>query len=130
MKIHKELPLISLLAMPLLMTIGWALLYSDQRDPKNLRYSCWKVNICSMDLDKAVNAVVKDPDRMDLIRGKTVAQLAKKFGYVTTVEHSSPYLQWAYENSFKGEDVVFLRNTELMIIFENGRAVDVVYVKG
>ena len=116
--------------MPLLMTIGWALLYSDQRDPKNLRYSCWKVNICSMDLDKAVNAVVKDPDRMDLIRGKTVAQLAKKFGYVTTVEHSSPYLQWAYENSFKGEDVVFLRNTELMIIFENGRAVDVVYVKG
>jgi hypothetical protein len=129
-KIRKGFPLISLVAMPLLMTIGWALLYSDQRDPKNLRYSCWKVNLCSMDLDKAVDAVVNDPNRMDLIRGKTVAQLERKFGYVSALNNSYEYLQLTKDDYIKGKEVVFLRHSDLMVIFENGYAVDAVYVKG
>lgn len=77
MKVCKGLPLISLVAMPLLMTIGWGLMFSGQEDSRNLRYSYWKVNVCSIDLDFAVETVKHDPNRMDLIRGKTVAQLKK-----------------------------------------------------
>ena len=130
MKIRKGFPLVALVVMPLLMTIGWALLFSDQPDPRNLRYSCWEFGICSMDLDFAVETVIHDPNQMDLIRGKTVAQLEKKFGYVTTLKNSHGYLQQTYDEYYKGKDVVFLRDSDLMVIFENGHAVDAVYVKG
>ena len=130
MKIRKGWPLIALVVMPLLMTIGWALLFQDQSDPKNLRYSCWKIGVCSMNLDTAVDAVVNDPNRMDLIRGKTVAQLVKKFGYVTTLENAYPYLRQIHDEQFKGKEVVFLRHSDLMVILENGRGVDLVYIKG
>ena len=130
MKISKGFPLVALILMPLLITIGWALLYSDQSDYKNLRYSCWKIGMCSMNLDTAVNAMVNDLDRTDLIRGKNLSQIEKKFGYVTTLENAYPYLRQIHDEQFKGKEVVFLRHSDLMVILENGRGVDLVYIKG
>ena len=64
-----------------------------------------------------METVKHDPNRMDLIRGKTVAQL-KKIGYVSTLNNSHGYLQQTYDDYYKGKDVVFLRNSDLMVILK------------
>jgi len=84
-----------------------------------------------MDLDKATSTMVGDihPDR--LVVGKTKEELVKKFGYVTTLDNASEYLKYCYFNSpYYGKQVLILRSSNWMVLMKNGRAADLILVKG
>jgi hypothetical protein len=118
----------------LLVVVGlvcWQALYHSPGDRKDLRYQAWKLGIYQMDLDKATDTMVGDiyPDR--LVIGKTEAEIAKRFGYVTALESASEYVRYCYFNSpYYGKHVLILRQSNWMVLMKDGRAVDLILVKG
>ena len=123
-----------LIATVLLIVTGlalWQTLYHGPGDRKDLRYQAWKIGLLPMDLDKATSTMVGDihPDR--LVVGKTKEELVKKFGYVTTLDNASEYLKYCYFNSpYYGKQVLILRSSNWMVLMKNGRAADLILVKG
>jgi hypothetical protein len=109
----------------------WEAVYHNPGDRKDLRYQAWKLGIYPMDLDQATSTMVGDifPDR--LVVGKTREQLVKKFGYVTDYDQASDYVKYCYVNSpYFGKRVIILRRSNWMVVMNNGRATDLVLVKG
>jgi hypothetical protein len=109
----------------------WQALYHGQGDRKDLRYQAWKLGLYPMDLDGATSTMVGDiyPDR--LVVGKTEEELIRKFGYVTTLEDASEYVKYCYLNSpYYGEQVLILRKSNWMVLMKDGRATDLILVKG
>lgn len=74
--------------------------------------------------------MIGDCNRDSLVLGKTKEQLRKQFGYVRTLEEAGDYLRYGYQLYHKGEDVLFLRDSPWMVVFENGKAVDIYLIKG
>ena len=108
----------------------WKLRYSDA-DPKGLRYVCWKAGICRTDLDSVMDTMVGDANRSSLVVGLTRENLVKRFGYLVEVKDASPYLRSCYEGSdWHGREVAFLRKSSWMVVFDRGRAVELVLIKG
>jgi len=111
----------------------WYATYPSWADPKNPQYVAWKLGICPMNLDHVMETMVGDgvPNRNSLANGRTENELVEKFGYVTTLEQASAYYQSCYNNSYlKGQQVLFLRNSNWMVVMKNGRASKLVLVKG
>jgi len=109
----------------------WQVLYHSPGDRKDLRYQAWKLGLYPMDLDEATSTMVGDiyPDR--LVVGKTEEELIKKFGYVTTLENASEYVKYCYFNSpYNGKQVLILRKSDWMVLMKDGRATDLILVKG
>ena len=70
----------------------WAIRY-DRYDPRSIQYVFWKHGLNrNMDLDAAVFAMGRDPDRERLVQGLTQGQLQARFGDVRPLERVSPYL--------------------------------------
>ena len=108
----------------------WQASYGSQDDPKNLRYLLWKMGIASMDLDQ-VCATMSHDSSDKLVLGKSKAQLEQRFGFLTKPENAEPYLDESYKNSwFSGKDVLFIRHSPWAIVFENGKATNLILVKG
>jgi hypothetical protein len=100
-------------------------------DRKDLRYQAWKHGLYPFNVESAVETMIADPNRDSLVLGKTVPQLTAKFGYLRTAEQATPYEQYCYENSsYRGKPVLYLRNSNWMVLMENGRAAELVLVKG
>jgi|SRR5580658_8675270 hypothetical protein len=109
----------------------WMIAFHDPDDPKNLLYQCWKVGICSINLDQAIHTMVLDSRRDGLVVGKTEGQIIRKFGFVTSLNEASDYIKKCYDNpADRGTRVLFLRHSEWAVTMENGRAVKIVFVKG
>jgi hypothetical protein len=111
--------------------VGWGLLYPDRADPKNIKYVLWKAGLWSLDLPTATGTMVGDSDRERLVVGKTRAQLARRFGSLLKPEAASSYLGRCYrESSWNGRDVLFIANSEWMVVFDGDRATELVLIKG
>jgi hypothetical protein len=111
--------------------IGWTLGYPSESDPKNIKYILWKNGFCRMKLDTASGTMIGDPGREKLVIGKTKPKLREKFGYLSTLEDVSPYLRGCYQNSgWKGADVLFIRNSPWMVVFNGDKATELVLIKG
>ena len=111
--------------------IWHSLLYTDIYDPKNMRYVCWKNNLCSIDQDRALSVMSHDKDAPTMVVGKSKAALVQRFGFLTPLNEARPYLQWCYNgSSYRGQDVEFLRKSDWMVIFGHGIATTLVIVKG
>ena len=135
MKIKQRLSLGRLIlagvSVVLLGLVFWQALYHGPDEPKDLRYQAWKLGLYSMDLDKATSTMVGDiyPDR--LVMGRTEAELAKRFGYVTGVENASEYVRYCYFNSpYYGKEALILRHSNWMVLMKNGRVLRLILVKG
>lgn len=116
----------------LVISIGvWELLYHNA-DPKDLRYKGWKLGIYPMDPDSALETMVGDVHRDDLVIGKTEAELIKKFGYVIPVSQADDgYYGSCYRTSGRpSQPALVLRNSIWMVLMKDGRAVDLVLLKG
>ncbi len=122
---------LAILSILILFPLAWELLYHGPDEPKDLRYKGWKLGVYPMNPDKALETMVGDTYPDKLVVGKTEAELKKKFGYVTPLERTSEYVKYCYNNSDRrGQDVLMLRNSNWMVVMKNGRAQELVLVKG
>ena len=110
---------------------GWAMTNPSSSDPKNMKYVLWKAGLYKVSLEQATTAMVGDRNRDELVVGKTKAQLKEKFGSLLSPADASPYLRACYQNSaWKGKDVLFIRESSWMVVFDGDRATNLVLVKG
>jgi hypothetical protein len=119
--------------------ISWVKNYPNGDDPKNIDYVLWKHELNqNMNLDDAVSAMTHDTWAVELVEGKTLEQLHSRFGLIRTLKEARSYDQFCATNGSVGErgvpalgkEVVFLRESDWMVILENGKAVDLVLCKG
>jgi hypothetical protein len=111
--------------------IGWILTYPSESDPKNIRYVLWKSGLYGMNLDTATGTMIGDAGREKLVVGKTRAQLRETFGYLSTPADVSQYLRDCYQNStWKDRDVLFIRKSSWMVVFDGDKATELVLIKG
>ena len=110
--------------------IGWTLTYPSESDPKNIKYLLWKSDLYGMKLNAAVGTMIGDGSSEKLVVGKTRAQLGKKFGYLSTPSDMSPYLRACYQGSaWQDKDVLFIRKSSWMAIFNGDKATNLVSIK-
>jgi hypothetical protein len=111
--------------------IGWTVVYPSENDPKNIKYVLSKNGLSGINLDTATGTMIGDANSEKLVVGKTKAQLRKKFGYLLTPSEASPYLKSCFQGSArKSGDVLFIRNSSWMVVFENDKATELVLIKG
>jgi hypothetical protein len=108
----------------------WQATYPDRYDRKGIHYVFWKHHLVSMDLDRASAIIINDPDRDAMILGQTKKQLTHRFRYLKTPSEVGPYLRDYCWGARPGSDAMFLRNSDLMIVFTGGRASETVTCKG
>jgi hypothetical protein len=111
---------------------AWWALYPGP-DPKGFEYIGWRLGLPTRGQDRALGTMVGDVHRETLVIGKTKDELISRFGYVTTLdEPSSQYVKFCYDNSdyYRGKQILILRRSNWMVVMQNGRAVDLVLVKG
>jgi hypothetical protein len=109
----------------------WVLMYPSASDPRNIGYVFWKYGLYRMNLDTASEIMIGDPSRDKIVVGKTKLQLRNKFGYLLTPADASQYLRGCYQQSFwKDREVLFIRKSPWMIVFDGDRATNLVLVKG
>jgi hypothetical protein len=110
--------------------LAWAALYPAP-DPKNLRYVLWKAGLPTIDPDLALDSMVADRHPEHLVVGRTPEELRTRFGSLTPLRTASPYLRGCHANSsWSKSEVVFLRSSPWMVVLEDGRARDLVLIKG
>jgi hypothetical protein len=107
----------------------WSVAYSGE-DPRNIKYLLWKAGLYKMNIDSATFTMVRDSGRDKLVVGKTKEELQSKFGTLLTLEQVSQYYREGYNLGWKGKDVLFIRNSPWMIVFDHGRATELVLMKG
>jgi len=84
-----------------------------------------------MNLDHTVATMTHDVWPNRLVLGLSTEQLKSRFGVVRTLKEARPYDQECYALSrTDGKDVLFLRDSDWMVLMENGRAVDLILCKG
>ena len=109
----------------------WLLTYPSASDPKNIRYVLWKAGIYRMDPDAATGTMIGDPNRDNIIVGKTKLQLRDRFGYLVAPADTSTHLRACYQNSsWKDRDVLFIPKSPWMVVFADDRATNLVLIKG
>jgi len=117
----------------------WFATYPDTGDPKNIYYVLWKHGLNdNMNLDNALESMVGDRHSERLVVGLTKEQLKSRFRTTRTYEEVGPYYQKCdTPNGLgvrsvqpPGREVVFLRDSQYMVVLQNDRAVDLVLCKG
>jgi hypothetical protein len=109
---------------------AWVLMHPDG-DPKNIKYVLWKAGLYRMNLDTATDTMIGDGSHDMLVVGKTKAQLRDKFGYLLTPVEASQYLRGCYQNTdWKYKEVLFIRQSPWMVVFDGDKATDLVLIKG
>ena len=118
--------------------IYWVKTYPAGYDPKNIDYVLWKHGLNeNMNLDNAIGAMTHDTWAVRLVEGKSKEELKTRFGFVRALKEARTYDQLCYTNGSVGErgitagkEVVFLRDSDWMVVLDNGKAVDLVLCKG
>jgi hypothetical protein len=113
-----------------LVVVAWVAMYPGDGDPKNIKYVLWKVGLYRMNLDAAADTMIGDADRGTLVIGKTKEELRKRFGYLLTPSEVSQYYRDGYNSYARSKDVLFIRNSPWMVVFDGDRATDLVLMKG
>ena len=108
----------------------WQTMYPDQYDPKGLHYVLWKHHLAYMDVERASEIITHDRDRNSMILGRTKAELTQRFGYLKSPAEVRLYLRDYCWGARPGSDAMFLRDRDLMIVFTDGRATDIVTCEG
>jgi hypothetical protein len=120
--------------------IGWVKRYPLDYDPKNIEYVLWKHGMNqNMNLDHAVEGMIHDTWAVKLVKGKTKEQLIQQFGNIRTYSQARSYDQYCatFPETVgqlgvhsRGKEVVMLRDSDWLVILDQGKAVDLVLCKG
>jgi hypothetical protein len=133
MKLTRQIlrSLLASTAVVMLAFVIWYLAYPSSRDPKNPRYVLWKTGIYPMDPRLAAETMVGDPQRDELVLGKSKEELQSKFGYLIPLPQTTSYIKTCYqEQGMRYGDVMFIRNSPWMVVFQDGRAAHLILFKG
>lgn len=83
-----------------------------------------------MNLDTATDAMNADPNRNEVVVGKTKTSLRGRFECLVAPGDASPYLQtWLACSPWRGE-AAFIRKSRWLVIFNREKAVDPILLKG
>ena len=126
-------PAASLAIVVCLSLLIWSVLYPGPGDPTNLKYLLWKRGLYPLDPSIALETMIGDRDPNLLIVGKSKEELTRKFGFLTPIEQGPDYYRRAAAaRALKaGESNVFLlRRGPWFVVFSEGRASELVLVKG
>jgi len=119
-----RISLVCIVLIPCFLVGGWVAAFPDEYDIHNIHYVLWKRGIVSIDPDRALNVTAHD-DAYPLLLGKSPGDLRAKFGYLRSLDQASPYMRYCYENSsWRGKPVMFLRDTDWMVVLEKDRVTD------
>jgi hypothetical protein len=122
---------IILFALTLGIVFCWNAMYPSESDPKNIHYVLWKAGLYPLDPDVALDTMIGDRHRDNLVIGKTREDLNRKFGQLRSPPEAAEYYRKAYEEGpYHGLDVSFLRGSPWMVVFEKGRASRLALIKG
>ena len=119
--------------------IEWVKRYPLDYDPNNIDYVLWTHGLNqNMNLDAAVGGMTHDGSAVRLVEGKSKEELKSRFGFLRALKEARPYDQLCYTNGSFGElgihaagkEVVFLRDSDWMVILDKDKAVDLVLCKG
>ena len=83
-----------------------------------------------MDSGLAAAAMISDPNSTKLVIGKTKRDLEHRFGRLLRPNEVSAYYQDGYANGWAGKDVLFIRDSPWMIVFDGNKATQLVLMKG
>jgi len=109
---------------------GWQLLIVGPGDPRDLRYQAWKLGVYPLRIDDALDIMIRDPHRNSVVIGKTKDQLANRFGFVSSAQGNS-YVRYCFDNSpYRGKSVLFIRNSNWMVLMNDGIADGLLLAKG
>jgi hypothetical protein len=129
MKKHTVIFIASAILLPCLLVWAWTATFEDD-DPKNIHYVLWKWGLVSIDLDRAV-AIMSHDNPKHLVVGKSKEELRKEFGYLRSMDEAAPYLRdCVLRSPWKDKSVMFLRSTDLIVVFDGDKATDVLLGKG
>jgi len=133
MKKTRWILLLSALVIAIL-AITFFLRRPDPIESTSLRYWAWRHGLVKMDSDRALEEMVYDPHRDDIVIGSTEPELIRKFGYVLPVEQASSYVQYCYNNydndAHRVDKVFMLRRSNWMVLMKGGKAVELLRVSG
>jgi hypothetical protein len=109
----------------------WAVTYPQDGDPKNIKYVLWKHHLNPwMNLRVAAETVIHDRDRDRLIVGSSKEELRKRFGDMTDPSKRSEYFQNCALYTGERADALYLRQTDLIVIFRDNHAIKEFLCKG
>ncbi|MDP9050870.1 MAG: hypothetical protein M3O31_09155 [Acidobacteriota bacterium] len=116
-----------IVALLLVVTVGWEALYPDRYDPKNIHYVLWKWHLAPIDLDRAVSTMHHDQWSERMILGKSEDEVTRRFGYLLPPEKAPSCFRAASSGvAPPGDEAFFLRKSDYLVIFHNRVAVNVV----
>lgn len=123
---------IAVLALLFAVFVGlWISIFAAPSDPHNLSYFLWKHGFLGLSHSKIYAGMVNDRRRETLVLGKSKEEINTRLGPLRNPLEASPYLRSYYEHGpYKGQDAAYLDDSILLIVFEGGRATDMVIVKG
>jgi len=110
---------------------AWWAIYPGP-DPKGFEYIGWRLGLPTLRTDEALGVMVGDHHGRNLVIGKTQGELLKRFGYLLTLDQANSYYRRYCVNpaDYVGKEVFMLRQSNWMVVMQNGRAVDLVLLKG
>jgi hypothetical protein len=99
-------------------------------DHNSIPYILWRHGYSTMNEKHAVEVMLEDQNRNDLVVGKTQSELAQRFTLITPAQ-ALPYYRRCYEASaWKGHKALFIKSTPWLIVFNDDKAVELLLVKG
>lgn len=121
---------IATLIVAVLGILAWQSLVVGPGDPRDLRYQAWKLGVYPFGIDDALGIMIRDPDRDSVVIGKTKEQLVRRFGFVSSTP-GNDYIRYCFDNSpYRGKPVLFIRNSNWMVLMKDGVANYLVLAKG
>jgi hypothetical protein len=122
--------LLLLIVTTIVILLLWEGFYPDKYDPKNPHYIAWKWHLATIDPMRALSTMTHDSGSEHLVVGLNANDLKKRFGSLKTVDEVGPYLRDYCASTRAGEDVLFLNNSDYMVVMKKGRAAELVLCKG
>lgn len=107
----------------------WQATHPETSDPRSIRYVLWTAGFSTLDPDTATETMIGDQTRDCLVLGRSRSQLRDKFGYLVSFREASPYLR-SCASAVAEKDILFIRRSPWMVIFEKDTAIDLVLFKG
>ncbi len=124
------LPIALPAALLVLSVLSWLMLYPHPSDPKSLFYQAWKLGIPLIKVETAYEAMIGDPKRLDLVKGRSLSALKRRFGNVRR-EELLPYQEYCFKTGpYREREIAFLGDSKWMVLFENGTVIDLILCKG
>lgn len=116
---------------PIIALEVWLFLVPNKFDARGARYAGWRLGLPTLSAQEALSPMVNDRHREDLVVGKTKDELVARFGFVSSAADANPNAKHCYQNSpWRGHNVLFLRQSDWMVVMKDGHAVELYLAKG